>query len=219
MLSIRQGSARKRYDHEEAKVELSELGMRRGNSPSDVGRDSKHIRNGVQTTQWARGIRSESPGANARPGKANVFGQTLVQRWMKLLSQGHCKPRNSCRSSILTCKKPGLRYSRSWPCYDTWMREGVRLQSVRALLDLVQELFSQSKQREFEDYMRNTLRQEGLRGNDIRLYEKPKNEPIVGADLDRLDSSIPFWYRAILASQVNTEISGDILLFVRFQIN
>lgn len=79
MLSIRQGSARKRYDHEEAKVELSELGMRRGNSPSDVGRDSKHIRNGVQTTQWARGIRSESPGANARPGKANVFGQTLVQ--------------------------------------------------------------------------------------------------------------------------------------------
>jgi hypothetical protein len=47
MLSIRQGSARKRYDHEEAKVELSELGMRRGNSPSDVGRDSKHIRNGV----------------------------------------------------------------------------------------------------------------------------------------------------------------------------
>jgi hypothetical protein len=46
-VSIRQGSARKRYDHEEAKVELPELGMRRGNSPSDVRRDPEHFRNGV----------------------------------------------------------------------------------------------------------------------------------------------------------------------------
>jgi hypothetical protein len=47
MWSIRQGSARKRHDDEEAKVELPELGMRCGNSTSDVGRDSKHIRNVV----------------------------------------------------------------------------------------------------------------------------------------------------------------------------
>jgi len=46
-VSIRQGSARKRYDHEEAKVELPELGMRRGNSPFDVRRDPEHFRNGV----------------------------------------------------------------------------------------------------------------------------------------------------------------------------
>ena len=46
-VSIRQGSARKRHDHEEAKVELPELGMRRGNSPFDVRRDPEHFRNGV----------------------------------------------------------------------------------------------------------------------------------------------------------------------------
>jgi hypothetical protein len=46
-VSVRQGSARERHDHEEAKVELPELGMRRGNSPFDVGRDPEHFRNGV----------------------------------------------------------------------------------------------------------------------------------------------------------------------------
>jgi len=46
-VSIRQGSARKRHDHEEAKVELPELGMRRGNSPFGVRRDPEHFRNGA----------------------------------------------------------------------------------------------------------------------------------------------------------------------------
>jgi hypothetical protein len=141
---------------------------------------------------------------------------------MKLRSQGHYKPRNSCRSSIFTCQRPGLRYSHSWPCYVfalgylsasstrrcTWIHGRVRGWTAigEDVVGLGAGAFSVSQVKDYSKIACATLRREGLRGNNIRLFEKVR----YGADSRRGSCSVAF-FNLILVFGLTCESSqhGD----------